>query len=69
MYFLAMLVLFFKDSIITNTHISLSLFPEAVSKLYNFEQTAIVLFLNPGLLVLSLSKIERCCHQKEGYSL
>lgn len=68
MYFLAMLVLFFKDSIITNTHISLSLFPEAVSKLYNFEQTAIVLFLNPGL-VLSLSKIERCCHQKEGYSL
>ena len=55
MYFLAMLVLFFKDSIITNTHISLSLFPEAVSKLYNFEQTAIVLFLNPGL-VLSYPK-------------
>ena len=68
MYFLAMLVLFFKDSIITNSHISLSLFSEAVLKLYNFEETIIVLFLNPSL-VLNLSKIERCCHQKEGYSL
>ena len=52
-----MLVLFFKDSIITNTHISLFLFSEAVLKLYNFEETATVLFLNSSP-VLNLFKIE-----------